>query len=159
MHHTKSMATIDLNQIRDKEEIFAKETQIEENRATEGKVQYDVMGSIFSLPEKYILTSLIGSGAYGIVVAVQDTEEEGENNMFAIKKIEKAFDHKVFAQRTLRELKIMRLLNHDNVLTIKDIFLPEEPKNFEAIYVMSELMETDLAQVIKSKQHLSDDHI
>lgn len=36
----------------------------------------------------------------------------------AIKKIEKAFEHRVFAQRTLRELKILRLLDHDNVINI-----------------------------------------
>lgn len=34
----------------------------------------------------------------------------------AIKKIEKAFDHKVYARQTLRELKICRLLKHENVL-------------------------------------------
>lgn len=34
----------------------------------------------------------------------------------AIKKIEKTFDHKIYAKRTLRELKILRLLQHENVL-------------------------------------------
>lgn len=36
--------------------------------------------------------------------------EDKENNLVAIKKIERAFEHKVFMQRTLRELKILRLL-------------------------------------------------
>jgi mitogen-activated protein kinase 1/3 len=35
--------------------------------------------------------------------------------MVAIKKIEKAFDHRLYAKRTLRELKILRLLKHENV--------------------------------------------
>ena len=35
--------------------------------------------------------------------------------MVAIKKIEKAFEHKIFAKRTLRELRISRLLKHENV--------------------------------------------
>lgn len=70
--------------------------------------------------------------------------------MYAIKKIEKAFEHKVFAQRTLRELKIMRLLNHENILTICNIMLPENRAEFNEIYVITELMETDLAQIIKS---------
>ena len=39
----------------------------------------------------------------------------------AVKKIEKAFDHPTFTKRTLRELKIMRLMNHENVLTCKAI--------------------------------------
>lgn len=40
----------------------------------------------------------MGQGAYGIVVAARDLEaEDQENNLVAIKKIEKAFEHKVFA--------------------------------------------------------------
>ena len=77
----------------------------------------------------------------------------------AIKKIEKAFEHKVFALRTLRELKIMRLLDHDNVLSIKTILKPESLEKFDQIYVVSELLETDLSQIIKSNQSLSDEHV
>ena len=76
--------------------------------------------------------------------------EDEENNLVAIKKIEKAFDHKVFSQRTLRELKILRLLRHSNVIGIKNILKPKDKKNFKEIYVVSELMETDLSQIIKS---------
>ena len=42
----------------------------------------------------------------------------------AIKKIERAFEHSIFAKRILRELKILRLLDHDNVIKIKSIQLP-----------------------------------
>lgn len=104
------------------------------------------------------MINLIGSGAYGVVCAVQnklsDTKEK-----YAVKKIEKAFEHKVFAQRTLRELKIMRLLNHENVLSICNILLPENRTEYADIYVITELMETDLAQIIKSPQPLSEEHI
>jgi hypothetical protein len=44
----------------------------------------------------------------------------------------------------------MRLLQHDNVLGIQTILKPKSRKEFKEIYVVSELMETDLAQVIKS---------
>ena len=85
--------------------------------------QFKVLGSRFELPVKYDIIDPVGSGAYGVVVAAKDTtlEEENGNNLVAIKKIEKAFEHKVFTLRTLRELKIMRLLNHENVLSIKSI--------------------------------------
>ncbi len=53
----------------------------------------------------------------------------------------------------------MRLLQHDNVIAIKTILKPRSRKEFTEIYVVSELMETDLAQIIKSNQPLSDDHI
>ena len=65
----------------------------------------------------------------------------------------------MFTLRTLRELKIMRLLNHDNVLSIKSILQPKSLEEFNELYVVSDLMETDLAQIIKSNQVLSDEHI
>jgi len=102
----------------------------------------------------------VGSGAYGVVVAAKDNTIEDDNaNLVAIKKIEKAFEHKVFTLRTLRELKIMRLLNHENVLSIKSILQPKSLQEFNELYVVSDLMETDLAQIIKSNQVLSDEHI
>ena len=121
---------------------------------------YMVLGSKFEVDKSYEIIDPVGSGAYGVVVAAKDLEaEDPENDLGAIKKIEKAFEHKVFAQRTLRELKIMRLLQHDNVIGIKTILKPKSRKEFKEIYVVSELMETDLAQIIKSNQPLSDDHI
>lgn len=87
----------------------------------------------------------VGSGAYGVVVAAKDKTAEEGNNLVAVKKIEKTFEHKVFALRTLRELKIMRLLDHENVLSIKTIIKPESLEKFDHIYVVTELLETDLS--------------
>jgi serine/threonine protein kinase len=53
----------------------------------------------------------------------------------------------------------MRLLQHDNVIGVKTILKPSSRESFKEIYVVNELMETDLAQIIKSNQPLSDDHI
>ena len=64
-------------------------------------------------------SSIVGSGAYGTVVMAEDTEtSEEEHKLVAIKKIERAFEHPLFAKRTLRELKILRLLSHENVRKI-----------------------------------------
>ena len=61
----------------------------------------------------------MGSGAYGTVVMAEDTEaSEEEHKLVAIKKIERAFEHPLFAKRTLRELKILRLLSHENVRNV-----------------------------------------
>ena len=50
------------------------------------------------------------------MIAVIDKSKSNEaENLLAIKKIEKTFDHKIYAKRTLRELKILRLLRHENV--------------------------------------------
>ncbi|OMJ87558.1 hypothetical protein SteCoe_10737 [Stentor coeruleus] len=114
-----------------------------------------VMGSNFILDRRYTVLNTIGSGAYGVVVSAHDSIT-GEN--VAIKKIEKAFEHATFAKRTLRELKILRLLSHENIIRIKTIQLPSSREDFEEIYLVSELMETDLSSIIKSPQALSDEH-
>ena len=127
----------------------------EETDANKDTHAYMVMDTKFEIEKKYEIIDLIGYGAYGIVVAAKDTsmpdaKEGGESNLVAIKKIVKAFEHRVFSLRTYRELKIQRLLEHENVLGIKRILKPKDRASFDEIYVVSELMETDLAQIIKS---------
>jgi len=66
---------------------------------------------------------IAGQGAYGFVIAVRDRllKLKGEDDTFAIKKIERAFEHRIFTKRTLRELKIMRLCNHENVKALREL--------------------------------------
>ena len=108
---------------------------------------YMVIDTKFEVDKRYDIIDPIGQGAYGVVVAAKDTSEEGksEQNLVAIKKIVKAFEHRVFSLRTYRELKIQRLLDHENVLGIKRILKPKDRASFNEIYVVSELMETDLS--------------
>lgn len=73
----------------------------------------------------------VGQGAYGIVVAAKDKKMDPENNFVAIKKIEKAFEHKIFTKRTLRELRLLRLLKHENIIGINTILLPKSREEFD----------------------------
>ena len=114
-----------------------------------------VLGTTFYLDDRYEIVEPVGSGAYGVVVQALDTVT---GQQVAIKKIEKGLEHPTLAKRTLRELKILRLIQHENVMPIITIQLPVGRTQFEEIYVVSELMETDLTSIIKSKQPLSDDH-
>ena len=114
-----------------------------------------VLGSTFHLDQRYDILDTVGSGAYGVVVSARDTRT-GE--MVAIKKIEKAFEHPTFTKRTLRELKILRLMQHENIIGVKAIQLPRTREEMDEIYVVNELMETDLSSVIRSPQALEDEH-
>lgn len=116
---------------------------------------YMVHGNKFEVTKQYTVLEPVGQGAYGIVCAAQD---ERTNEHIAIKKIENAFEHITFTKRTLRELRILRHLQHENLIDVRSIFLPGSKDDFEDIYVVSELMETDLASILKSSQPLSDDH-
>jgi len=98
-----------------------------------------VLDTKFDIEKRYEIIDLLGHGAYGVVVAARDTMKsfstEG-SNLVAIKKIVRAFEHRVFSLRTYRELKIQRLLDHENVLAIKRILKPKDRKNFNEIYVV-----------------------
>ena len=80
------------------------------NGANKDTHAYMVMGTRFEIDKKYEIIDPIGSGAYGVVVAAKDGSvpktDGGESNLVAIKKIVKAFEHRVFSLRTYRELKI-----------------------------------------------------
>jgi mitogen-activated protein kinase 1/3/mitogen-activated protein kinase 6 len=135
---------------------------LEEEEQDEGDDPYEltkfvVCGNLFEVKKKYVPIKPIGKGAYGIVCSAKD---EKQNTKVAIKKITNAFENVVDAKRTLREIKLLRHLRHENVVPITDCMLPskEEEYNFNDVYVMYELMDTDLHQIIRSDQPLTDDH-
>lgn len=141
----------------------------------------------------------------------------------AVKKIGNAFDNRIDAKRTLREIKLLRHMDHENVLAttieldiftvpctirnlfsypllfavyetsaqdcfsvacatevlcflvswcmkfdhlldleqvvaITDIIRPPTRENFNDVYIVYELMDTDLHQIIRSNQALTEDH-
>ena len=67
-------------------------------------------------------------------MAAKDKNLDPENNFVAIKKIEKAFEHKIFTKRTLRELRLLRLLKHENIIGINTIICPKSREELEDMY-------------------------
>jgi serine/threonine protein kinase len=100
------------------------------------------------------MKEMIGQGAYGIVCSAFDLQSQ---KLVAIKKIENVFDHRSLAKRTLRELQIVRALVHENILGLERVIRPHSHQ-FNNIYMVSDLMETDLACVIRSPQELTEEH-
>ncbi|KAJ3888777.1 putative MAP kinase [Lentinula edodes] len=111
----------------------------------------------FEVGDDYQITHIIGSGAYGEVVAAL---HKPSGRRVAIKKV-LPFDHTLCALRTLRELKLLKYFTdscfNENIVTVLDIIKPESLESFNAIYFIQELMQTDLHRVIRT-QCLSDDH-
>mmetsp|Transcript_107713 Transcript_107713/g.335886 ORF Transcript_107713/g.335886 Transcript_107713/m.335886 type:complete len:400 (+) Transcript_107713:148-1347(+) len=116
---------------------------------------YLVQGTKFEVDKRYRILEPISHDAYGIVCFAEDQELEEK---VTIKKVESIFEHITVAKRTLRELRILRHLQHENVLQVKNIFMTSARGDFQEIYVISELMETDMATTLKSSQVLSDEH-
>ncbi|OMO49675.1 hypothetical protein CCACVL1_30858 [Corchorus capsularis] len=104
---------------------------------------------------RYKIQEVIGKGSYGVVCSAIDTHT-GEK--VAIKKIHDIFEHISDAARILREIKLLRLLRHPDIVEIKHIMLPPSRRDFKDIYVVFELMESDLHQVIKANDDLTKEH-
>lgn len=104
---------------------------------------------------QYEIIEVVGKGSYGVVGAATDSHT-GEK--VAIKKINDVFEHVSDATRILREIKLLRLLKHPDIVEIKHIMLPPSRREFRDIYVVFELMESDLHQVIKANEDLTQEH-
>lgn len=109
------------------------------------------------MSNKYTVQQIIGEGASGVVCSAID-RDTGE--LVAVKRVSRGFDKVPVSVRVLRELKFLRLLRgHENIVEIKDILMPDLSKNFDDVFVVFELMPTDLAHVLRSKTELSNLHI
>ncbi|KAH1062605.1 hypothetical protein AAZX31_02G269700 [Glycine max] len=104
---------------------------------------------------RYKIQEVIGKGSYGVVCSAIDSHT-GEK--VAIKKIHDIFEHVSDAARILREIKLLRLLRHPDIVEIKHVMLPPSRRDFKDIYVVFELMESDLHQVIKANDDLTKEH-
>ncbi|KAI9076140.1 hypothetical protein K1719_041838 [Acacia pycnantha] len=119
-------------------------------------IQYDIFGNLFEVSAKYRPPIMpIGRGAYGIVCSLLNTETD---EMVAVKKIANAFDNLMDAKRTLREIKLLRHLDHENVIALRDVIPPPLRREFTDVYMTTELMDTDLHHIIRSNQNLSEEH-
>ena len=63
----------------------------------------------------YTLFNVLGKGAYG---EVRSAKHEASGQMVAIKKMDKLFENKFYALRALREVTLLRVINHPNIIKI-----------------------------------------
>ncbi|CAJ0586764.1 unnamed protein product, partial [Mesorhabditis spiculigera] len=96
----------------------------------------------------------IGRGAYGVVCKALDT---ALNRHVAIKRIPRAFTAVTLAKRTLREVRILRDLAHENIVPVLDMFTAQGHRGRD-IYLVLDLMEADLHEIIHGGQPLCDEH-
>ena len=77
----------------------------------------------------------------------------------AIKKLARPFQSSIHAKRTYRELRLLKHMNHENVIGLYNVFSPNHNlDDFNDVYLVTHLMGADLHSIIKT-QKLSDDHV
>ena len=131
--------------------------QEEKNEKSQGKKHSFTISKIkFTIEEKYEFIKQIGLGSFSAVCSCYDRKD---NRNVAIKKVTNAFDDLEDARHILREIKILSFFDHDNIVTLLDVPKPDNKENYNDVYVITDLMETDLHRVIYSRQELTDEHI
>ncbi|KAK0672441.1 kinase-like domain-containing protein [Cercophora samala] len=121
----------------------------------QGRKVFKVFNQDFIVDERYTVTKELGQGAYGIVCAAVNNQT---NEGVAIKKVTNVFSKKILAKRALREIKLLQhFRGHRNITCLYDMDIPR-PDSFNETYLYEELMECDLAAIIRSGQPLTDAH-
>uniref|UniRef100_H2Z3G1 Mitogen-activated protein kinase n=2 Tax=Ciona savignyi TaxID=51511 RepID=H2Z3G1_CIOSA len=110
---------------------------------------------LFDVGTQYKILETIGTGAYGVVCSAVDNKT---GKHVAVKKVVQAFNAVTTAKRTLRELKLLLHFKHDNIVGIKNI-IQSEREDFKHVYLIMDLMESDLHHIIRSDQPLTSEHI
>ncbi len=136
----------------------------------------------------YVVTEYLGSGSYGHVYLANPTEQHPLFSVptpeqpvpspsdpslpsmspppphqipsqVAIKKIVHIFDNLTNAKRLLREIKILRMLAHSNIISFKGLLPPAHLETFNDLSMVFEYVDTDLQKLIHSNQHFSILHV
>ncbi|GMI13218.1 hypothetical protein TrVE_jg11028 [Triparma verrucosa] len=120
---------------------------------SDGTTEFKLNGTSFRVNARFAPIGIVGKGSYGVVCAAQNTHTKEK---VAIKKIKPMCSDVWDAKHTLRELRLMRLLeHHPNVISLRDLNIVEAN---DELYIVMELMDSDLHKIIQSKQKLSHAH-
>ncbi|ERF77208.1 Mitogen-activated protein kinase HOG1 [Endocarpon pusillum Z07020] len=107
-------------------------------------VRAQIFGTTFEITSRYTDLQPVGMGAFGLVCSAKDQLTQ---QAVAVKKIMKPFSTPVLSKRTYRELKLLKHLRHENVISLSDIFISP----LEDIYFVTELLGTDLHRLLTSR--------
>ncbi|XP_053677640.1 stress-activated protein kinase JNK-like [Anopheles nili] len=105
----------------------------------------------FDLPSRFPLSQIIpiGKGAQGAVCSILD-ERTGQR--LAVKKLLQPFRDVTIAKRSYREITLLRLVDHPNIIKLLYAYTPQDTLDtFRDVYLFTELMDGNLRSVIGTK--------
>ncbi|XP_029456970.1 mitogen-activated protein kinase 12-like [Rhinatrema bivittatum] len=118
--------------------------------ARRGFYSQDINKTSWEVPVRYKDLKAVGSGAYGAVCSAMDqlTKEK-----VAIKKLYRPFQSLLHARRAYRELRLLKHINHENVICLLNVFTPDESLEiFQTFYLVMPFMAQDLGQIMKTQE-------
>eukprot|EP01084_Bolivina_argentea_P170921 296148_1 len=96
--------------------------------------------------DNYKLLGKIGEGGQGIIIKAR---RKKDNEIVAIKKLRNASDSNGISMETIREIYMLRELQHENIIKIIDIF-----GQSDNLYIIMPFAIGDLENIIKNKDIL-----
>lgn len=92
---------------------------------------------------KYEVLGVVGEGAYGVVLRCRN-KDTGE--IVAIKKFKESEDDEIVRKTTLREVKILRMLKHENIVELREAF-----RRKGKLYLVFEYVEKNLLEILEQQ--------
>lgn len=90
---------------------------------------------------KYDVLSVVGEGAYGVVLKCKNKTTHG---IVAIKKFKESEEDEAVRKTTLREVKILRLMKHENIVQLIEAF-----RRKGKLYLVFEYVEKSMLDVLE----------
>jgi serine/threonine protein kinase len=117
------------------------------------KMAFEDLNSDFKLPPTFKKVKKLGAGAYGKVMQVTHLPTGAT---YAVKRFEEIFSRELRAKRLLRELAILKRVQHPCLNKLKWVIEPEDYDNFNDAYLVLEPCDMDLKKLLKSSKHLQE---
>uniref|UniRef100_A0A3Q3XHZ5 mitogen-activated protein kinase n=1 Tax=Mola mola TaxID=94237 RepID=A0A3Q3XHZ5_MOLML len=129
------------------------ESSVKESPVRSGFQRLDVHKTTWDVPKRYTALRPVGSGAYGTVCSAIDQKTKEK---IAIKKLYRPFQSLIHAKRAYRELRLLRHIQHENVICLLDVFTPDcMLEKFQTFYMVMPFVAQDLGRIMKRRK-LSD---
>ncbi|XP_028681025.1 STKc_p38 domain-containing protein [Erpetoichthys calabaricus] len=112
-----------------------------------GFYRQEVQKTTWEVPARYTNLNPVGTGAYGTVCGATDLKT---NEKVAIKKLYRPFQSLLHAKRAYRELRLLRHIQHENVISLLNVFTPDSSlEKFQTFYMVMPFVAQDLSHIMK----------
>ncbi|XP_061826340.1 mitogen-activated protein kinase 12 [Nerophis lumbriciformis] len=118
--------------------------------ARPGFQRVEVHKTTWDVPQRYTTLWAVGSGAYGTVCSAIDQKTKEK---VAIKKLYRPFQSLTHTKRAYRELRLLRHIQHENVICLLDVFTPDSSvEKFQTFYMVMPFVAQDLGHIMKKRR-------
>ncbi|XP_019743619.1 mitogen-activated protein kinase 14A isoform X2 [Hippocampus comes] len=115
-----------------------------------GFQRVEIQKTTWEVPQRYIALRAVGSGAYGTVCSAIDQRTKEK---VAIKKLYRPFQSLIHTKRAYRELRLLRHIEHENVISLLDVFTPDSSvEKFQTFYMVMPFVAQDLGHIMKKRR-------